>query len=209
MSELHNPDNLTPEQYGASEGYRLLNKDEVHFLGNNKRCVEMLSTDGTWNPGFGGVGHYTYRTRLTPAELRKARGLEPLGPTPPEGYEIVTDRTLPVQAGWIGIADGIFYGPYCVGCNPIQKPGCIYARPIAKPALTPQQEANLRASEAYKALSEGKEVEFTTHHFDTWFPLSSYVYGFQYRIKPAAPIAEPVAAEPCVFYRGMRKEASA
>jgi len=25
----HNPDNLTPEQYGASEGYRLLYADEI------------------------------------------------------------------------------------------------------------------------------------------------------------------------------------
>lgn len=76
-SQAHNPDNLSQEQVGVADGWRLLDVDEVKnvpevFL----RDIQLwLGTkwDGTKWRGAG-VGD-TYRTRLSRVELRKARGL--------------------------------------------------------------------------------------------------------------------------------------
>lgn len=47
LPEWHNPDNLTPEQYGADEGWRLLLKDEMD---GGRGGYEYLAL-GKWNPG--------------------------------------------------------------------------------------------------------------------------------------------------------------
>lgn len=77
----HNPDNLTPSQYGQSEGWRLLDEDELHQFGPESYgvpdgLIEGILPDGSWYPMVSSGPLYTYRTRLTRAELRKARGLE-------------------------------------------------------------------------------------------------------------------------------------
>lgn len=76
-SELHNPHKLTPEQYGAADGWRLLDADELS-------SYPVVTTDAIhgWNKvefvygDFWAVNHeITYRTKLTRAELRAARGI--------------------------------------------------------------------------------------------------------------------------------------
>lgn len=81
-AKTHNPDGLTPEQVGVTDGWRLLDEDEIikhyvlNFFGIELwKCGRWDAANGnTWK---GNSKTYTYRTRLTRAELRKARGLEP------------------------------------------------------------------------------------------------------------------------------------
>lgn len=73
---LHNPDNLTPEQYGKAEGWRLLDEDEVTKEGQPFIDVIARWSNKAWSNGANGHwGNITYRTKLSRAELRKARGL--------------------------------------------------------------------------------------------------------------------------------------
>lgn len=77
----HNVDNLTPEQVGVAEGWRLLDEHEIY--GNAPYLhVDVDDLEGWchfWStaPGWRGSNHgTTYRTKLTREELRKARGLD-------------------------------------------------------------------------------------------------------------------------------------
>jgi len=71
----HNPDNLTPEQYGGKEGYRLLDEDEVGTSTKFLREIEK------WDPiimkwdhsMWIGVSHGTYRTLCSREELALKR----------------------------------------------------------------------------------------------------------------------------------------
>lgn len=86
-SELHNPDNLTDEQIGTDEGWRLLDEDEV-IDGDfpELKDIEAWTSDRKWESNFyGATMIVTYRTKLTRAELRAARGLpdQPVSNTPP------------------------------------------------------------------------------------------------------------------------------
>lgn len=82
----HNPDNLTPEQVGVEDGWRLLDEDEVPEC-QDMEYQGMQAWTGpkglkTWNPDYYGVlRHLTYRTRLSRPELRAARGLPPISET--------------------------------------------------------------------------------------------------------------------------------
>lgn len=78
----HNPDGLTPEQVGVSEGWRLLDEDEIRESTPIAviRMWTHLTTPHGWTAGgvtAGELTEYTYRTKLNRADLRKARGLEP------------------------------------------------------------------------------------------------------------------------------------
>ena len=69
----HNPDNLTPEQYGAVEGYRLLYADEIK---DRQKEHEEIEAWGNWDKYWGKsyFGHsfrMTYRTKLSREELAK------------------------------------------------------------------------------------------------------------------------------------------
>lgn len=69
--KAHNPDNLTPEQYGFAEGYRLLGEDEIK---DRPLChSEIELWDGSWSTiGYTGCSkHSTYRTKLSREELAK------------------------------------------------------------------------------------------------------------------------------------------
>lgn len=76
----HNPDNLTPEQVGVADGWRLLDENEILSQFDNRppyTCQAWLefkwsSEDLGYN---GGSPNLTYRTRLSRAELRAARGV--------------------------------------------------------------------------------------------------------------------------------------
>ena len=75
-TKSHNPDNLTGEQVGVNDGWRLLDEDEIRddcgVLGEIRVFV-----DDSWDSGCVGWDHSaTYRTKLSREELRKARGLE-------------------------------------------------------------------------------------------------------------------------------------
>lgn len=76
----HNPDNLTPSQIG--EGWRLLHEDEIlparAFGPIAGLCVwQNTAQHPYWIDNTSGASKAcTYRTRLTRAELRAARGLE-------------------------------------------------------------------------------------------------------------------------------------
>lgn len=80
MSEKkHNPDSLTPEQYGQSEGWRLLDADEVgDQFTNHSDGIEGFDGREWWGDGVycGNSRRMTYRTKLTRSELREARGLQ-------------------------------------------------------------------------------------------------------------------------------------
>jgi len=73
----HNPDNLTPEQYGASEGYRLLYADEI--IERKRRYKEIEAWDDVcyknWDsvPYFGDSFGLTYRTKLSREKLAKLK----------------------------------------------------------------------------------------------------------------------------------------
>ena len=80
----HNPDGLTPEQYGMGQGYRLLDKDEILPAAGSKVRLPDLEEfqpgpfygHRCWEPGvYGDSRAVTYRTRLTREQLRAARGL--------------------------------------------------------------------------------------------------------------------------------------
>lgn len=77
----HNPANLTPEQYGAADGWRLLKRSEINTRG------EQISEIECWNRVcknwityrfYGACDDETYRTRLSVAELAalRAKGAE-------------------------------------------------------------------------------------------------------------------------------------
>lgn len=73
----HNPDGLTPSQIGVSEGWRLLEEDEVGQQFETIVPIQLwISNSRLWEPSDGWHGwmkQNTYRTRLT----RAKRGLEP------------------------------------------------------------------------------------------------------------------------------------
>lgn len=72
----HNPDNLTPEQYGAVEGYRLLYADEIKDRFKSHKEIEMWSNnDDKWLAirFKGSSSDYTYRTKLSRKELAKLK----------------------------------------------------------------------------------------------------------------------------------------
>ena len=79
----HNPDNVEP-----GEGYRLLDEDEVDdkfdsCLATDK--IQKYMRHGFWSDGWwGSAKEFTYRTRLSRAELRAARGLPPEDSKPEE-----------------------------------------------------------------------------------------------------------------------------
>jgi hypothetical protein len=89
--EIHNPDNLTPEQYGASEGWRLLYVGELQ-----PHDSQFFSPFRIWR--YGSDGHHqcsylTYRTR-TP---------DPYADKPADGWIRMSERKpteadLPVWA---------------------------------------------------------------------------------------------------------------
>lgn len=90
----HNPSNLTPEQYGAGEGYRLLDEDEVDRARLYNHRVAEASVEGHWVKGWNGNDpSVTYRTTLTRKELRRARfnGRFPEGINPPFNQGEVKD----------------------------------------------------------------------------------------------------------------------
>lgn len=68
----HNPDGLTPEKYGAAEGYRLLDEDEIK---NRSLChfgIELWDGSEWKKIGYTGSSiKVTYRTRLSREELVK------------------------------------------------------------------------------------------------------------------------------------------
>lgn len=73
----------TPEQYGASEGWRLLDPDEQggSFSSVIVQGLELLNTDGRWSAnsytGSDSPTMSVYRTKMSRAELRAARRLPP------------------------------------------------------------------------------------------------------------------------------------
>jgi hypothetical protein len=74
----HNPDNLTPEQVGVSEGYRLLDEDEIKDRASNL-CIEKWVVTSFKNPYWddsryqGNYTYLTYRTRLSREQLAKLK----------------------------------------------------------------------------------------------------------------------------------------
>jgi hypothetical protein len=69
--EWHNPDNLTPEQIGAKDGWRLLLKSEIikRIPDTN---IEWYGLDGKWRSGTNGDDNkFTYRTKLPIGEIDK------------------------------------------------------------------------------------------------------------------------------------------
>src|SRR5271170_106227 len=82
MNTPHNPDNLTPAQYGASEGWRLLDEDEI--VSETKRFPKLRAIQSCckypprWVANcIGNDTDVTYRTQKSRPELRAARGLPP------------------------------------------------------------------------------------------------------------------------------------
>jgi hypothetical protein len=71
----HNPDNLTPEQYGAVEGYRLLDRDEIRDRVKPHGEIEQWLGKRSWGGELCyGIDIYkTYRTKLSRKELAKLK----------------------------------------------------------------------------------------------------------------------------------------
>jgi hypothetical protein len=66
----HNPYGLPPEQYGANEGYRLLDEDEVKER-HDSFYIEKYVYYWDKNQWSGNEKTYTYRTKLSREELTK------------------------------------------------------------------------------------------------------------------------------------------
>lgn len=74
----HNPANLTPEQVGVAEGWRLLDVDEIAPSQSPVHGINLWMDSEEWSvlpSAFGDTSGCTYRTKLTREELKKARGL--------------------------------------------------------------------------------------------------------------------------------------
>lgn len=75
----HNPDELTPEQVGVSDGYRLLDEDEIKERGDGCFEIEYSAVDSHtkqqfwFGPAWGCHEALTYRTKLTREELAKLK----------------------------------------------------------------------------------------------------------------------------------------
>ena len=70
----HNPDGLTPEQYGATDGYRLLDEDEIKERYDSfyiEKYVKAKPYYWSKNEWSGNEKTYTYRTKLSREELTK------------------------------------------------------------------------------------------------------------------------------------------
>ena len=70
----HNPDGLTPGQYGASEGYRLLDEDEIKERYESFHIEKYVKANPYYwskNQWSGNEKTYTYRTKLSREELTK------------------------------------------------------------------------------------------------------------------------------------------
>ena len=70
----HNPDGLTPEQYGATEGYRLLDEDEIKERYDSLYIEKYFNVKPYYwskNGWSGNEKTYTYRTKLSREELAK------------------------------------------------------------------------------------------------------------------------------------------
>lgn len=76
IRKQHNPDGLTPEQVGVSDGWRLLDEDEI-VTGYRVayRAIEIYANNGWLDNASGNWRSVTYRTCLTREELAKARGI--------------------------------------------------------------------------------------------------------------------------------------
>ena len=77
----HNPANLTPEQYGAADGWRLLKRSEIHTRGEQIpeiECWNRAYKNWITHRFYGACDDEVYRTRLSPAELAalRAKGAE-------------------------------------------------------------------------------------------------------------------------------------
>lgn len=73
----HNPLKLTLAQVGVKDGWRLLNENEIIAFLLELREIQRWTVKGWDGTGWaGGDKDGTYRTKLSPAELRKARGLK-------------------------------------------------------------------------------------------------------------------------------------
>lgn len=72
-----NPAGLTQAQVGIAEGWRLLEEDEITTAPRAGKLQVWFREVGKWGSCMDlGWARNTYRTRLTRAELRAARGLE-------------------------------------------------------------------------------------------------------------------------------------
>lgn len=111
----HNPNNLTPEQVGVADGWRLLDEDEIiRIIGSGE--VQAWDDQGTgfkWHvhnwgsiPFRGSNRDYTYRTRLSRAELRKARGLPEEPISKPQATELKEVGNMPPSEGKPHTVDG-------------------------------------------------------------------------------------------------------
>ena len=69
----HNPRELTPEEYEADKGYRLLDEDEIKYRVNPYKEIEAWDkNDNRWDVEFSGASKAnTYRTKLSREELAK------------------------------------------------------------------------------------------------------------------------------------------
>lgn len=67
----HNPAGLTPEQVGVAEGWRLLDRDEIVPRESTTKIEGWDFNYFFWDrPSWSGsCPRFTYRTRLTRAEL--------------------------------------------------------------------------------------------------------------------------------------------
>ena len=74
----HNPREMTPEEYEADKGYRLLDEDEIKFRTTSYEVIQIYDEDSE-RAGFcwwqkyaeGCVFKATYRTKLSREELAK------------------------------------------------------------------------------------------------------------------------------------------
>lgn len=76
--EFHNPGNLTPEQYGAAERWRLLLTDEILEM----RVDEILYEDGKWRGVLGLAGKAAHEAECPSRTKRPLPGQQEPAPSP-------------------------------------------------------------------------------------------------------------------------------
>jgi len=72
--KVHNPDNLTPKQVGVSDGYRLLDEDEIKERKLEYKEIEAWVCSCWSKEEFVGESNVmTYRTKLSREQLARLK----------------------------------------------------------------------------------------------------------------------------------------
>jgi hypothetical protein len=160
---LHNPDNLTPEQYGASEGWRLLYPNESPLPADAEKFSSKRWEESSFRskPAPMDFITYTYRTRTPDPYATQATTDKPADGWIRMSERKPTEADLPVWVYQPNAADGVTV--WLRTMNIEDMVACEHAFPMWQPARIPapppremtQRELDRRAYEDWSLNGKG------------------------------------------------------